>query len=228
MDESPSQSHPASAHSSSDVSDIDHLLALFQFLVEEATWPDTTQGEFLDYLSADVLEIGSSIRNLADSEFWTTAVLLGRPLHERSLFLWAAAIDPAFFDVYHQEMKVRMESDFRKGGRLLVGEARGVINKWEQKRAGTSGLLESNLRVWSTSSQLQHHSIGMSQLAAQNNEQRKAYAKNAAVTLRSACETLLVSLEITGRSNAELAAKGRQLLSSLLPPDGHSQGEISC
>ena len=226
MDNSRSPSHQVSVHSSGDVSEIDRRLALLEYLVEEATWPDTTQGEFLAYLAAHVLEIGSSIRGLADFERWTTVALLGRPLHERSLFLWAASIDPNFVDVYRRQMEKRINSGFRKRPGLLVGEARGVINRWEQKRTGTSGMLKHSKDVWSISSELLHHSIGLSQTASQESEQRSVCVRDAAANLQSACATLLVSLGIIGGYNAELSAKGWQYLSDLPPLDDHSEDEI--
>ena len=222
-----SESAQPSADSASGPMQIDRCWALLQYLANEARWPDTTQGEFLAYLAGDVLEIASSIRNLAASDCWTTVALLGRPLFERSQFLLAAAIDPAFWDVYRQRMEVQIDSNFKKRPGLLAGEARRVIDNWEQKRTDNSDLADSTRYAWSTSSELLHHSIGMSRMASQDSGRRTLYVKGATAQLRSACGALLTSLGIVGGHNTALAASGWAFLSALFPPDDQSEGETS-
>lgn len=227
MNRSLSESDQSSADLTNNTLQIDSCCALLQYLVDETKWPDTTQGEFLDYLSADVLEIASSIRSLAVSELWTTVALLGRPLYERSQFLLAAAIDPAFFDVYRQQMEVRIASDFQKKPGLLAGEARRVIDQWDQKKKDNSKLDDVARYAWSTSSELLHHSIGMSRFASRDSEHRTLYVKGTNARLRSACGVFLASLGIVGGHNTELAAKGWALLAALSRPDDQSQGGTS-
>ena len=180
---------------------LDRLVETLFALASDATWPEAEHGEFLGFLARDLLEYATAIQSEVRAERWTTALTLGRSLYERQEYLLAAAIDPSFWDAYQERMQERIDSDYRGKSRLLSEMARGVINRWENQRAGTRHLLDSSLRVHATSSELLHHSIGVSWLASQDDELRARSLANVESTVRGSCVAFLVALEIVGNND---------------------------
>jgi len=183
---------------------LDRLVEALSTLASEATWPEGEHGEFLGFLADDLVEFAAAIRGEARAERWTTALSLGRSLHERQLYLLAAAIDPGFWNAYRMRMQKRIDSDYRGSSRLLSEVARGVINRWESQHPGGQRLLELSLRVHATSSELLHHSIGVSWLASQDDQHRNLSLANVETTVRGACAVFLLAMKITGHGDQEM------------------------
>jgi len=183
---------------------LERLVEALSTLASEATWPEGEQGEFLGYLANDLVEFAAAIQSEARAERWTTALSLGRSTHERQLYLLAAAIDPGFWNAYRMRMQKRIDSDYRGSSRLLSEVARGVINRWDSEPRGSQKLLELSLRVQATSSELLHHSIGVSWLAAQDDQHRALSLANVDTTVRGACAVLLLAMKITGHGDQEM------------------------
>ena len=187
--------------------DLDDQLAALQGLLAAVGWPTGIQGEFLDLIARDALEFALMIRSEAGAGRWTAAVSNQRSLHERCDYLLAAAIAPGFWDIYRKRMEKRMEKriarGFRGKERLLSHEARQIINRWEQGQTGTSGLLELGRGMSATSAELQHHVIGVSWNAARDEEFRQSVLFGTRQTIRGACDSILLALDIIGESNIE-------------------------
>ena len=206
----------------------DHLAAL-QNLIAEATWPDGMQGEFLQLIARDALEFAMAIRSEAGAGRWTAAVSNQRSLHERCDYLLAAAIDPGFWDMYCKRMKKRVASRFQENLRLLSNEARGIINRWESDQVGTSGFLEVRRALNATSSEMLHHAIGVSWNASQDEEFRQGVLLAIRQTIRCACASLLLALDIIGESDTEEWRRLQTLVfestSSAAPTTDKPQGQ---
>lgn len=183
---------------------LDRQVETISSLRSEATWPEGEQGEFLGFLAGDLVEFAIAIQCEARAERWTTALALGRSMHERQEYLLAAAIDAGFWDAYKSRMQKRIADDYRGKSRLLSELARGVIRRWENERHGTQHLLELGLRVHATSSELLHHAIGVSWLAAQDAQHRALFLANVETALREACSVFLLALEVIGDSGREI------------------------
>ena len=125
---------------------LDQLLAALFTLVRDTPWPESSQGEFLDYVTRDVYEFASAIRMEAAAGRWTVAASLMRPLQERSEYTLATAIDSSFRDTYIEHINSLIDKKFtgRSKQRQLVQIARGAIGRWSKKYYGKDGLLETS------------------------------------------------------------------------------------
>ncbi|MYA00640.1 MAG: hypothetical protein F4169_07965 [Gammaproteobacteria bacterium] len=198
---------------------LDRLVEALSTLAAEATWPEGEHSEFLGFLANDLVEFAAAIQSEARAERWTTALSLGRSLHERQLYLLAAAIDPGFWNAYRVRMQTRIDRDYRGSSRLLSEVARGVINRWESQHPGGQRLLELSLRVHATSSELLHHSIGVSWLVSQDDQHRNLSLANVETTVRGACAVFLLAMKITGHADQDLYRR----VWALVDPPGEAQ-----
>lgn len=193
---------------------LDRLVEAVSVLESEATWPEGEQGEFLGFLAGDLVEFAIAMQCEARAERWTTALALGRSLHERREYLLAAAIDAGFWDAYKLRMQKRIADDYRGKSRLLSELARGVIHRWENERHGAQHLIDLGLRVHATSSELLHHAIGVSWLADRDDQHRALSLANVETTMRGACAVFLLALEVVGDSGREIHRRAWALVSA--------------
>jgi hypothetical protein len=206
----------------------DHLAAL-QNLIAEVRWPAGIQGEFLELIARDALEFALAIRSEAGAGRWTAAVSNQRSLHERCDYLLAAAIDPGFWDAYRKRMEKRIAKGFRGKQRVLSHDARQIINRWEQGQTGTSGLLELGRGLSATSAELQHHVIGVSWNASQDEEFRQRVLFGIRQTIRGAGASLLLALDILDQNGTDEWRRLQTLVfdstSSAAPTTNEPQGQ---
>ena len=141
---------------------LDRLLEALSQLLHDTTWPESDQGEFLDYVTRDVYEFGYAIRTEAAAGRWTVAASLIRPLQERSEYALATAIDPGFRNKYVEYLDTQISKNFAGRSRQLVQVARGTIDRWAKESEGTDGLLETSISLNKIGSEILHHAIGLS------------------------------------------------------------------
>ena len=167
----------------------DQLLEAMSQLISETKWPETKQGEFLRHAVEDVLEVSAVIRAAAGAGCFSTAAALLRPLHERSEYLVAAAIEPGFADEHEAYITDLPERELgsRPTARKLDRAARGIISSWEEEAEIPIGLTEKSKALYGNTSEIQHRGVGASWAARQNPEERHA----ALVAVRGQVETAL-------------------------------------
>ena len=149
----------------------DRLLQTFSTLIDDTTWPDPDAAELVRHLIDDTHELSSAMRAEAEAERWTTAVLLIRPLLERSQYALAAAIKPEFGAAYLTYLREEFAEKSKQRG--LVERARGINARWAEAR-GDAGFLQESISQYGLASDIQHHALGWSQRAKVDREARRA------------------------------------------------------
>ena len=156
-----------------DLGQLHAVLEAYSKVVGATVWQESEQGEFLEYVTQDIGEFITATAAEADAGRWSVAVALIRPLQERSEYALAAAIAPAFVATYRTRLDRLIESGFEGRSRLLVEEARGIINRWAVTSKGADGLLETSRTLNRIGSEVLHHGIGLSRVATDNDEVRR-------------------------------------------------------
>ena len=141
--------------------DIDLYISVLSELTSSTTWPQDLQGEFLSQVAQDILEFCHAIRHEVQSNRWTVAACLMRPLYERAQYLLAGAIKPAFHEEYMTYLERQSKGDFNLKSRPLLQIARGIIDRWGQAQ-GVEGHIESSVRLNKIASEVLHYILGLS------------------------------------------------------------------
>ncbi len=181
--------------SGKDLKYLGQLLASLDELVHDTAWPQTRQGEFLEYVTRDVYEFSCAIRTEAAAGRWTVATSLMRPLQERSEYALAAAVDPRFAERYFEYIESQIDKDVTRRTRGIADDSRGVINRWENDGQGEGRLLEISKMLNSIGSELLHSAVGLS-------GEDEAILRN-----RSLIRTMLIGRVQCAVSNVMLAVK---------------------
>ena len=106
---------------------VDEMLDCFAGVVEAAGWPESDQGEFLDWIVRDVYELSSAVCSELRADRFVSAVALARSLHERYTYASAAARDSEFFVRYLEHLMKQRKRGFVGRGKSMVQPARDVI-----------------------------------------------------------------------------------------------------
>ena len=182
---------------------LEQLLAMLAQLIREASWPRSTQGEFLDYAVRDVYEFAVAISTEAKADRWTVATSLLRPLQERSEYALAAAVDPKFPRTYLKHMGTQVDKEFAGRSRLLSEIARGTIHRWATESHGEDQLLEASKTLNSIGSELLHHGIGFSSEAEEVKRLRPELLGMAAGRVQCATAKVMLSIKTMGGDQTE-------------------------
>ncbi|MCY4435810.1 MAG: hypothetical protein OXE05_00575 [Chloroflexi bacterium] len=192
---------PGSA--STDFAYIDQLLEALCQLIRATTWPESRQGEFLDYVTRDVHEFGLAIREEAAAGRWTAAASLMRPLQERSEFALAAAIDSEFSAKYIKYMESQIGKSFTGKSRNLVESARGTIRRWEVGSNGKDCLLQISVDLNKIGSELLHNGIGLSRESEEIVRARSGLFKVMSGRVHLGVVNVLLAIKVLGRNNTK-------------------------
>ena len=133
------------------------------------------------------------------------------PCQERSEYALAAAVDPKFFATYRRRMGQQMEAGFNDRSRLLIEEARGIVNRWAASK-GTDGLLKTSKDLNRIGSELLHHGIGLSRVSADNDELRRGLVTMAHGRAQLAFANFLLAMRIVGAADTLAWRAARQVL----------------
>ena len=200
---------------SEDLGYFDQLLETLSQLVGETAWPETKQGEFLRYAADDVLELSFVIRAAAGTGRFTAATALMRPLHERSEYLLAAAIEPGFADEHEAYIKklAERELESRPTARKMDRVARAIIGSWEERVIPEPiRLKKKSETLYGRTSEIQHRGVGASRAARQNPEERHG----ALVAVRGQVETalrfVLLTVAIVGMKDTQAWRRAKALV----------------
>lgn len=196
--------------SSTDLNNLRGVVEACSRVVEETAWPESEQGEFLEFVAQDVGEFSAAMYAEATSGRWNVAVALARPLQERSEYAVAAAIDPEFFATYRRRADQQIESGFNARSRGLVEEARGIIDRWATSR-GADGFIKISTRLNRTGSELLHHGIGLSQVSA-DDEFRLGLATVTHSQARQALANVLLAIQIVDAADTVAWDAARHVL----------------
>ena len=140
------------------------------------------------------------------------AVALIRPLQERSEYALAAAIDPAFVATYRSRMGRQIETGFKDRSRLLVEEARGIVDRWAITSKGTDGLLEISKDLNRIGSELLHHGIGLSRVSSADDALRRGLASMTHGRAQLALANVLLAIQIVDTADAATWHAARHVL----------------
>ena len=195
-----------------DLSQLRELLDAYSGLIDATVWPQSEQGEFLEFVTQDIGEFSTAMYAEASAGRWNTAVALIRPLQERSEYALAAAIDSEFFATYRKRMSRQIETGFNERSRLLVEEARGIVNRWVTMSTGTDGLLKTSKDLNRIGSELLHHGIGLSRVTADNDELRRGLVIMTHGRAQLALANVLLAIEIVGAADTVAWRAARQVL----------------
>ena len=182
---------------------LDQLLDALSQLVRDTPWPESAQGEFLDYVTRDVYEFACAIRMEAAVGRWTAAMSLIRPLRERSEYALAAAVDSGFRDRYVEYMKTQIDEKFTGRSRQLVETARGAINRWAKKSHGKDGLLETSKTLNKIGSEVLHHGIGFSGEAEEIVEARPWLLKMVSGRVQCGMAYVMLAIKVVGENDTD-------------------------
>ncbi len=190
--------------------DLDQLRELqeaYSSVLDETVWPESDQGEFLEYVTQTVQEFITAIQAQAEAGRLTVVMALLRPLQERSEYALAAAIAPEFSRNCLSRMAHETETGPKGRSGPLVQEVRGIINRLETSRgedeavsssAGTEDLLQLGRNLYGIGSGFQHLSIGLSRLAADNDELLRGLVGMACGRVQIALRQVLKATQIAG------------------------------
>ena len=181
---------------------LDQLLEALSQLVSDTTWPDSYQGEFLEYVARDVYEFSHAIRTEAAKERWSVVAALMRPLQERSEYTLAAAVDSRFPKRYRKFLDSHTDKGFTDRTRNMDSEARGTIDRWA-KCHGQDGLLATSKSLNQFGSLLLHHGIGLSGVSANNVGVRRGLLKMASGRVQCAMANVLLATRVMGVADTE-------------------------
>ena len=195
-----------------DLSQLREVLEAYCGVVDATVWPATEQGEFQEFVTQDVEEFSTAIYAEASASRWNVAVALIRPVQERSEYALAAAIDPAFVATYRRRMGRQIEAGFKGRARLLVEEARGVVDRWAIASNGTDGLLKISKDLNRIGSEVLHHGIGLSRVSADNDELLRGLVTMAHGRAQLAVANVLLAIEIVGAADTAAWRTTRQAL----------------
>ena len=195
-----------------DLSQLRGVIEAYSGVVDATVWPESEQGEFLDFVTQDVGEFSTAMYAEAAVGRWNVAAALIRPLQERSEYALAGAIDPEFFATYRRRLDRQIESGFNDRSRLLVEEARGIIDRWAATLKGTDGLLETSRDLNRTGSELLHHGIGLSRVSADNDEVRRGLITMTHGRAQLALANVLLTIQILGAADTAAWRAARQVL----------------
>lgn len=146
---------------------VDELLECLSGVVEAAGWPDSDQGEFLDWIVRDVYELASAVCSELRAERFVSAVALARSLHERYAYALAAARDSEFFVRYLEHLNNQRRKGFVGRGRSMMQTARDVTFRSPE---GADDIYEYIAEIYSRTdalrygfgSEAMHNLIGLS------------------------------------------------------------------
>lgn len=204
---------PLPALAGSGLEYLDQLLEALSQLVSQTGWPESQQGEFLDYVTRDVYEFGLAIRKEAAEKRWSVVAALMRPLHERSEYVLAAAVDSSFHEKFLKYLDSQAIKGFTDRPRNMDSEARGTIDRWATTSHGQDGLLEISKSLNKYGSLLLHHGIGLSGVLANNMETRCGLLKMASSRVLCALANVLLAIQALGVNDTEAWHKARRLVS---------------
>ena len=200
---------------SSDFIYIDQLLEALSQLIGATTWPESRQGEFLDYVTRDVFEFGLAIREEAVAGRWTVAASLMRPLQERSEFVLAAAIDSEFPNKFIEYLELQIEDSFTGRPRKLVELARGKIRQWEKTIAKEDVLFKASKDLHSIGSEVQHHAIGLSRESEEVLNARPGLLKMMSGSVHIAVLNVVTATREIERNNTKAWLQASAIVSTL-------------
>lgn len=193
--------------SGTDFGYMDQLLESLRRLLDDTVWPESTQGEFIEYAALDVYEFGCAIRAEAEAGRWTVAASLMRPLQERAEYAIAAAIDPGFYDKYVEYMDTQIEKKFTARSRNLVGTARGIIHRWAKESEGVDGYVSISIPLNRVGSEALHHAVGFSREAAEIAEARPGILKMLTGRIQGALANVLLVAQIIEQNHTSAWAQ---------------------
>ena len=179
---------------------LDQLLAVLSTLVHDTPWPESAQGEFLDYVTRDVYEFACAIRMEAAAGRWTVATSLIRPLQERSEYTLAAAIDSSFRNAYVEHIDSLIDKKFtgRSKQRQLVQVARGAIDRWAKEHYGKEGLMETSITLNKIGSEVLHHGIGLSREAEEIVAGRPGLLRMVSGRVQCGMANVMLAIKVVG------------------------------
>lgn len=119
---------------------IQQMYDLIHDLIASTPWPNNEQGTVAQIYAWDVLEFCVALMTEANEQRWSVCHALFRPLQERWQHMLAASINADFARQQINDLRVISENKEPIAGRTRAGEARGIIARWEESWAGTSGL----------------------------------------------------------------------------------------
>ncbi|MXY44767.1 MAG: hypothetical protein F4Y50_12060 [Dehalococcoidia bacterium] len=186
---------------------MDQLLESLRQLLDDTAWPESIQGEFLEYAALDVYEFGCAIRAEAAAGRWTVAASLMRPLQERAEYTFAAAIDPGFYDKYVEYMDTQIEKEFTAKSRNLVETARGIINRWGKESEGIDGYVSISRSLNKIGSEALHHAVGFSREAAEIAETRPGILKMLTGRIQGALANVLAATQVIEQNHTKAWAQ---------------------
>ena len=170
---------------------LEDLLDAFSQVLHEIEWPDTELGSALDWLTADVYELGCGILAETKEERWLAAAVMFRPMFDRSLYTLAVVLNPKFL----RKWRACQSPGTNSRPRSLGEEARGIVNRWYTKQAGDKSLMQDILNFNNPASDLIHNASGLSsEIAAQLDRRGQAVVATGNV-FRSALSSVLLALQ---------------------------------
>ena len=181
-----------------DVEYLGLLLNVLSQLVRDTAWPESRQGEFLDYVVRDVYEFGCAIHSEAAVGRWTVAASLMRPLQERSEYALAAAVDRTLPDRYIKNLTEQVNKSFTTRSRKLAEIARGAIDRWAKVSHGKDGLLEASITLNKIGSEILHHAVGLSGEAEEIVRHRPLLLTMASGRMQCAVANVMLAIKVMG------------------------------
>lgn len=188
------------------------VLDAYTRIVDATVWPESEQGEFLEYVAQDIGEFITAMSAEAGAGRWSVATALIRPLQERSEYALAAAIDSAFVAIYRTRLEGLIASGFEGRSRMLVEEARRIINRWDAAPKDSDSLLETSRTLNRIGSELLHHGIGLSRVAADNDEVRRGLATMTHGRARLSLANVLLAIQVVDAADTEAWHAARRVL----------------
>ena len=182
---------------------LDQLLTVLSTLVDDTPWPESAQGEFLDYVTRDVYEFACAIRMEAAAGRWTVAASLIRPLQERSEYALAAAVDSTFPSRYVESINEQIHKNFSARSRQLADIARGAIDRWAKQSHGKDGLLEVSIRLNKIGSEVLHHGIGLSREAEEIVAARPGLLRMVSGRVQCGIANVMLAIKVVGGNDTE-------------------------
>ena len=191
---------------------IDQLLESLRQLLDDTAWPESIQGEFLEYVALDIYEFGCAIRAEAAAGRWTVAASLMRPLQERSEYALASAIDSGFCDKYVEHWDTQIEKKFTAKSRNLVETARGIINRWGKESKGIDGFVSISISLNRIGSEMLHHAVGFSREAVEIAGVRPGILKMLSGRIRGALANVLVATQVIEQNHTEAWSQAHSIV----------------
>ena len=185
---------------------LDQLLDALAALVHDINWPESLQGEFLDYMTRDVYEFGCAIRSEAAAGRWTVATSLMRPLQERAEYALAAAIDPSFVERYVEYMAATIDPNFTRRRNEPVSDARGIMDRWSKENHGDDRLLRASKTLYSIGSQMLHNAFGLSGRAEAIVKIRPGLLEMVSGRVQCAAANVMLAIKVMGKDDTEALA----------------------